>query len=116
MDDFLIATDTIEKHFEVLERVFHLLTQNLLELRLDKCRFLYKEIEFLGYVVSERGVRPSDYGIDAVKNFPIPKNTRNVQSFLGLSFHFRKFIENFTKIASPLYGLLKREVAFKFGP
>jgi len=76
MDDILIATDTVGKHFETLDKVFHLLVQNLLELRLDKCRFLYDEIEFLGYVVSERGIRPSDHGIVAIKNFPAPKNVR----------------------------------------
>lgn len=42
MDDFLIATDTLEKHFEVLDRIFRLLTQNRLELRLDKCRFFLR--------------------------------------------------------------------------
>lgn len=46
-----------------------------LELRLDKCRFLYEKIEFLGCVISKEGVRSSDYG-NAVKNFPTPKNVR----------------------------------------
>lgn len=104
MDDFLIATDTIERHFKTLDKVFHLLAQNLLELRLDKCRFLYDEIEFLGYIVSEKGIRPSDHGIVAVKSFPIPKCIRDVQSFLGLCSYFRKFIENFSLIAGPLYN------------
>lgn len=62
MDDFLVATDTLEKHFEVLNQVYKILTENLLQLRLDKCRFIYEEIEFLGYVVSARGVRPNDSG------------------------------------------------------
>lgn len=115
MDDFLIATDTLEEHFEVLEQAFRLLTQNRLELRMDKCRFLYKEIEFLGYVVSRRGVRPNDSGINAVKNFPTPKNVRDVQSFLGLSSYFRKFIENFATISSPLYSLFKKGAVFEFG-
>lgn len=43
IDDFLIATETIEQHFKILAEVFQLLTENLLELRLDKCRFLYEE-------------------------------------------------------------------------
>lgn len=55
IDDFMIATETVEKHLEVLNEVYYLLVQNLLELRLDKCQFLWDEIEFLGYVVSEKG-------------------------------------------------------------
>lgn len=115
MDDFLIATDTLDKHFEVLNQIFRVLTQNHLELRLDKCRFFYEEIEYLGYVVSKEGVRPNDQGINAIKNFPIPKNVRDVQSFIGLSSYFRKFIEDFALIADPLCALLKKGIVFSFG-
>jgi len=73
-----------------------------------------EEIEFLGYVVSKEGVRPNDYGIKDVKNFPVPKNIHNVQSFFGLSSYFRKFIENFAEISGSLYALLKKEAVFKF--
>lgn len=59
-------------------------------------------------------MRPSDYGINAVKNFPTPKNIHDVRSFLGLSLYFRKFIENFASIASPLYALLKKGAVFEF--
>lgn len=65
--DFLIATETLKKHFEVLDQIFCLLTQNCFELRLDKCRFIYEEIEFLSYVVSKEGIRRV---INTVKNFP----------------------------------------------
>lgn len=115
IDDFMIATETIEKHLEVLNEVYHLLVQNLLELRLDKCQFLSDEIEFLGYIVSEKGIRPSDHGIVAVKNFPIPRNIRDIQSFVGLCSYFRKFIKGFSQIAGPLYDLLKKNTTFEFG-
>ena len=114
MDDFLIATDTWEKHLEVLNEVYRVLIQNCLELRLDKCRFGYEKIEFLGYIISEKGIQPSENGIIAVKDFPTPKNVHDVQRFLGLSSYFRKFIENFASIAGPLYALLKKGATFKF--
>lgn len=115
MDDFLIATDTLEKHLDAFKQVFSLLVQNLLELCLDKYRFLYEEVEFLGYVVSEREVRPSNHGIMAVRKFPIPKNIRDVRSFVGLCSYFRKFIENFFLVVGLLYELLNKETNFAFG-
>jgi len=108
MDDFLVATDTIEKHFEVLDRVFKLLVENMLELQLSKSRFLYEEIEFLGYVITAKGIQPSNSDIAAVKEFPTPKCIRDVQSFLGLCLYFRKFVKDFSLIVGLLYDL-KRE-------
>jgi len=116
MDDFLVATDTIEKHFEVLDRVFKLLVENMLELRLNKCCFLYEEVEFLGYVITAKGIQPSNSGIVAVKEFPTPKCIRDVQSFLGLCSYFRKFVKDFSLIAGPLYDLVKKGITFEFGP
>jgi len=115
MDDFLVATDTIEKHFEVLNRVFKLFVENMLELRLSKCRFLYEEIEFLGYVITAKSIRPSNSGIAAVKEFLTPKCIRDVQSFLGLCSYFRKFVKDFSLIARPLHDLVKKGVTFEFG-
>jgi len=115
IDNFMVATETIEKHLEVLDEVYSLLVRNLLDLRLHKCQFLWEEIEFLGHVVSEKGIRPSDRGIVAVKNFPIPRNVREIQSFLGLCSFFRKFIEGFSQVAGPLYDLLKKTATFEFG-
>ena len=52
-----------------------------MELRLDKCEFLFTKIEFLGYVISKEGIPPTEEGIAAVTNFPIPKDIKEVQSF-----------------------------------
>ncbi|XP_076660892.1 uncharacterized protein LOC143364412 [Halictus rubicundus] len=114
MDDILIATQTIEHHLQILNRVFTLLVDNKMEMRLDKCKFLYNEIEYLGYLITEKGLSPPKTGIQAVENFPIPRGVREVQSFLGLCSYFRKFIEQFALIAKPLYSLLKKDSKFKF--
>lgn len=115
LDDILIATTTIEKHFEVLEKLFALLVQNKLTLRLDKCKFLETNIIYLGYKVSENGISPTDHGIEAVVNFPLPKNVREIQCFLGLCAYFRKFIQGFSVLAAPLHQLLKKGADFSFG-
>ncbi|XP_076660318.1 uncharacterized protein LOC143363643 [Halictus rubicundus] len=76
MDDILIATQTIEHHLQILNRVFTLLVDNKMEMRLDKCKFLYNEIEYLGYLITEKGLSPPKTGIQAVENFPIPRGVR----------------------------------------
>ncbi|XP_076278424.1 uncharacterized protein LOC143208164 [Lasioglossum baleicum] len=114
MDDFLIATETIEQHLQILEKVFKLLVANRLELRLDKCQFMQTKLIYLGYTVTNVGIHPTDNGLEAVKNFPIPRNVRDVQSFLGMCSYFRKFVKNFSIIAKPLYDLTRKNVDFKF--
>lgn len=114
LDDFLIATETIEHHFHVLEKVFKLLVANLLELRLDKCRFFQTKLDYLGYTITSEGIRPTNQGLEAIKKFPIPRSIKDVQSFLGMCSYFRKFVENFSVIAKPLYDMTKKETNFRF--
>lgn len=115
LDDLLIATYDFESHVTILEKVFQLMVTNLLELRLEKCSFFNSEIEYLGYVVDENGVKPSPHNISAVVNFPIPKNKKELHSFLGLVSYFRKFVKDFSVLAKPLYDLQKLNKEFEFG-
>lgn len=115
LDLILIATETIAEHISVLNEVLHLLSDNLLELCLDKCVFLMTDIIYLGYSFNEHGIFPSKEHIEAVMEYPVPKNTKEVQSFVGLVSYFRKFIANFSIIAKPLYDLLKKSAVFVFG-
>lgn len=112
MDDFLIATETLEHHFQVLKKVFKLLTANLLDLWLDKCRFLQTKLDYLGYTIISDGIQPTKQGVEAIRKFPAPRCVRDVQSFLGLCSYFRKFVENFSIIAKPLYDLTKKNTEF----
>lgn len=114
MEDILVATDTIERHLEVLERVFKVLSENVLELRIDKCYFLQTEVEYLGYEISARSVKPTQKGIETIERFPIPKNARDVRGFVGLCSYFRKFVERFASIAKSLYDLTKANTPFRF--
>jgi len=72
----------------------------------------FAELEYLGYVISEQGVKSTRSGVE---RFSIPRNTRDVRSFLGLCSYFRKFIEHFASIAKPLYDLTKASATFRFG-
>ena len=86
MDDLLIATDTVEEHLTILKTVMNVI--NELELKIDKCKFMYEEIVYLGHTIKESGFQPNPENLKAA--FPIPKNTKEVLSFIGLCSYFRK--------------------------
>lgn len=115
LDDIMIATKTYSEHYEILKKVFRLAKKYNLQFRLDKCFFGFDEVEYLGYLVSESGIRPSVKHVDAMLTYPVPKNQKQVRQFLGLASYFRRFIPNFSLVAKPLYDLVKKDVNFVFG-
>lgn len=114
LDDILIATEDIDEHLRILAEVFRLAQEHRLNFRLDKCSFLYTEITYLGYLIDEKGIRPSKEHVDAVANYAIPRTVRQVQQFIGLASYFRRFIPDFSRVAKPLYDIVKSN-NFKFG-
>ncbi len=69
-------------------------------------------MEYLGYRVSERGISAVPDKVKAVNDFPRPKELKHVRSFLGLASYYRRFIHQFSKVASPLYALTRKDVPF----
>lgn len=115
VDDILLASQTVEEHLEILREVFMLLKENDMELRLDKCKFLVEQMNYLGYKVNAEGLHPNNDNVQGIIDYPIPANVKQVQRFLGMCSYFRKFVEGFSVIAKPLYDLLKKEARFTFG-
>lgn len=114
LDDLICASDTAEEHLEQLELIFKALREANLTVRLEKCRFLDKEVDFLGFQVSKEGVKPGELKANCVKDFPSPCNVHEVRRFLGLASFFRRFMKNFALVASPISELLKKGVEFKW--
>ena len=114
MDDFIIPASDEEEAITKLEKVLETASAYGLEINFKKCHFLKKRIEFLGHVIEEGKVYPSADKTEAVRRFPEPTTTKQVQSFLGLTGFFRKFIQGYSKIAVPLTNLLKSDSKFKF--
>ena len=62
----------------------------------------------LGYLIDESGVRPSIENVEFVLNYPIPRNTKEIQKFVFLACYFRRFSPQFSILAKPLYDILKK--------
>jgi hypothetical protein len=86
-----------------------------LKLNLGKCYFEEKEINFLGHVINQQGSKPDPIKIH-VSKFPIPLSITNVYSFLGLLGYYKSFIHGYAKIATHLFDLTKKKLAFHWTP
>jgi len=114
LDDIIIYAHNIQDHAEKLQAVFNRLRQFNLKLQPSKCAFMRKEVNYLGHIITEKGVKPDPKKTKCVLNFPIPVNTKDVKSFLGLSGYYRRFIPNYGCIAKPLTTLLKKDTKFQW--
>lgn len=110
-DDIIIFSNSLEQHAERLDKVLQRLDDANLYIHLPKCTFAVKEVEYLGHIASNEGVKPDLKKISAVANYPRP---HNVRAFLGLVGYYRRFIKNFACRTEPLTELLKKEVKFEW--
>lgn len=115
LDDILIYTFPGEDHWEKVRLVLKLLRENGLFAKWEKCEFEVDELEFLGHVVSTKGVSMCKTKLDAVLNWPMPNKVKELQAFLGLANYYRRFITNFSRICTPLTSLLKKNSPWFWG-
>ena len=102
LDDIVIFSDTKEEHLKRLEAVFQKLCAASLKLKPSKCFFFKEEIEYLGHVVSGKGISTNPKKIEAVSKWPTPRTMYDVRSFLGFVGYYRRFIKNFSRITKPI--------------
>jgi hypothetical protein len=109
IDDIIIFGKDEEEHFVNLKLIFSTLEAANMKVQLDKCEFLRNEVEFLGFIVSDEGIKSNPKKTEVIKNIPPPKNLKDLRSFLGMTSYYRRFIPNYAEIAKPLTGLLRGE-------
>jgi hypothetical protein len=112
VDDLNIHSENWEDHLRHLGAMLSRLREVNLKLNPSKCCFDTESIVFLGHVVSKEGTKPDPGKIDAVLHFPEPKAVTNVRSFLGLTRYYQKYIREYSRLASPLFELTKKDVPF----
>ncbi|PSS36078.1 Endonuclease [Actinidia chinensis var. chinensis] len=108
-DDILVYSKTWEAHLFHLEKTLQLLLKHQLFTKKSKCVFAKQEVEYLGHLVSNRGVSAEAKKIETMLSWPIPRNLKQLRGFLGLTGYYRKFVEGYGKISAPLTQLLKKD-------
>jgi len=114
LDDILIFTETEEEHERAVRRVLGVLAEHKLFLRLEKCEFYQKRIEYLGLVISENKVEMDPVKVAGVRDWPTPENQTDVQAFIGFVNFYRRFIWDFSTIARPLFDLTRSDKAWNW--
>jgi len=109
INDILVATDTEERHNELVKEVLKRLEENDLFVKPEKCKWKVRKVEFLGVIISPKGVEMQKEKMERVLNWPVPRNVKEVQKFLGLANYYRRFIKDFAKIAALLHVLVRKE-------
>ena len=94
LDDIIIFSRTAEEHLDHIKQVFEKLRSTYLSMKLSKCHFFMNEIQYLGYILSTKGIRPLLSKTQAIKNMHPPQMPKQVHAFLGLVGYYRKFIQN----------------------
>lgn len=114
LDDIVVYGNSLQNHNDNLKDIFNKLREHNLKLQPDKCEFLRKEVAYLGHVISDEGIRPNPDKVVTIKEIRVPKNPKDIKSFLGLVGYYRKFIPNFSLLAKPLTTLLKKNQKFEW--
>ncbi|KAK3559672.1 hypothetical protein QTP86_013919, partial [Hemibagrus guttatus] len=107
IDDILVYSSSMEEHVRMVQEVLCRLQQHHLYVKLEKCEFHRSTVTFLRYVIYRHGVELDVVKVQAVTEWPAPTSVRELQRFLGFANFYRRFIRNYSLVASPLTSLLK---------
>ena len=112
VDDILIYSQSKEEHEDHLKIVLQALRDHQLYAKFKKCEYWLTEVKFLGHVVSTSGVTIDPEKVEAVMSWERLKSVFEIHSFLGLAGYYRRFIEDFSRLAAPMTRLTRKGVKF----
>ena len=114
IDDILIYSRTKEEHAGHLRIVLEVLREHQFYGKLSKCEFWLDEVQFLGHVISSHGIAVDPSKIETVLKWKRPQKVTEVRSFLGLAGYYRRFVEGFSKMVSPLNQITRNDQPFSW--
>lgn len=94
--------------------VLEMLRKHQLYAKFIKCDFFKEEIQYLGHVISEKGIAVDPEKIKTIMEWKVPQNVADIRSFMGLAGYYRRFIKGFSKIAFPITSLQRKGKIFKW--
>ncbi|KAL0880304.1 hypothetical protein ABMA27_002756 [Loxostege sticticalis] len=110
LDDICCTGIDRVSHLNNLRQILGRLKEMGLTVKLEKCSFLQKSVNYLGFVIDENGLHPDHKKVEAISNAPLPGDATQLRSFLGLLNYYGKFIPKLSIILQPLHELLKKGV------
>jgi hypothetical protein len=114
LDDILVYSKTEEEHEQHLRMVLQVLREHQLYAKLSKCSFYQKQIHYLGHIISEEGIVVDPEKVQAIQEWPAPRNVTEVRSFMGLAGYYRRFIAGFSRIAHAITSLQRKGKKFQW--
>jgi hypothetical protein len=115
LDDILVFSRTWDEHVKHVRQVLDTLKKEKLYVKMSKCEFGKTSLVYLGYIVGGGELKIDPSKVEVIVNWPKPTSTTEVRSFLGAVQYWRKFIANFSFIASPLHALTSVKQVFQWG-
>ena len=107
LDDILVSGSTPEEHDRNLRTVLTRFLNKGLRLRKEKCVFRQKSCKYLGHIIYEEGLHPTNDKVKAIQNAPVPQNVQQLRSYLGLIHYYHDFLSNISSLLAPLYDLTR---------
>ena len=114
MDDITVYGESFEECLIHLKTILQRCIEKNLVLNLEKCHFMVSEGIVLGHIISEKGIEVDKEKVDLISKLPPPTNVKTVRQFLGHAGFYKRFIQDFSKIAKPLYKLLEKDAKFEW--
>lgn len=105
LDDIIVFSSTLEEHETRLIHVLERLREYGLKLSPGKCKFFQTSVRYLGHIVSREGVETDPEKVESLKTWPRPQTLKELQSFLGFTGYYRRFVRDYSKIVKPLTSL-----------
>ena len=113
LNDILIYTkSTLKEHIQEVKKVFKALQEADIRLWPDKCKFQVKTVRFLGSIITTDGIQMDKKKVKANREWPEPRNLKEVQVFLGFANFYQRFIQGYSQICTPLTKMTKKEQSF----
>ena len=109
INKIMVGIETEERHDELVVEILKRLEENNLYIKLEKCKWKVREVDFLEVVLELERIKMEEVKVKAVLDWPVPKLVKDIQKFLGLANYYKRLIVGFVKIVRLLHKLTRKE-------